>query len=95
MWFLYLTSVIPLPVFSIPLWFFTVNRKSQFASKCKALINYQFNIMLFAFISILLIPLLVGVILLLLLLFVHLKFILSSFSKNASLRLPFSLTFIK
>ncbi|MCL6493910.1 MAG: hypothetical protein K6T54_03920 [Ignavibacterium sp.] len=95
MWFLYLTSIIPLPVFSIPFWFFTANRKPQFAANCKALINYQFNIMLFVFISILLIPLFVGVILILLLLFFHLKFILSSFNKNNSLRLPFSFTFIK
>lgn len=47
MWFLYLTSIIPLPIFSIPFRFFTANRNPQFAAKCKTLINYQLNLLLF------------------------------------------------
>ncbi|WP_337866764.1 DUF4870 domain-containing protein [Ignavibacterium sp.] len=94
MWFVYLTSIIPLPIFSIPFWFFTANRKPQFAAKCKTLINYQFNLLLFLFVSILLIPLLIGVILILLLSFFHLKFILSALKKNSQ-QLPLSFTFIK
>ncbi|MEJ5261617.1 MAG: DUF4870 domain-containing protein [Ignavibacterium sp.] len=95
MWFLYLTSIIPIPIFSIPFWFFTANRNQQFAAKCKALINYQLNLLLFLFLSILLIPFMIGVILILLLAFFHLKFILSSLKRKNSQQFPLSFTFIK
>ncbi|MFN3872546.1 MAG: DUF4870 domain-containing protein [Ignavibacterium sp.] len=95
MWFLYLTSIIPVPVLSILLWLFTPKNKNQFATKCKALINYQFNIMLYLFASVLMIPLLIGAIFLLILIIFHLRFTVSSLKRNASSFLPFSFTFVK
>ncbi|BDQ03251.1 DUF4870 domain-containing protein [Ignavibacterium sp.] len=95
MWFLYLTSIIPLPVFSIPIWLFTPKSKTQFATKNKTLINYQLNILLYFFISVLMIPLLIGTIFIVLLTIFHLRFIFSSLKGNATIRLPFSFTFVK
>ncbi|MEP0862391.1 MAG: DUF4870 domain-containing protein [Ignavibacterium sp.] len=95
MWFLYLTSIIPLPVFSIPIWLFTPKSKTHFATKCKKLINYQLNILLYFFISVLMIPLLIGTIFIVLLTIFHLRFIFSSLKRNATIRLPFSFTFVK
>ncbi|WP_041294199.1 DUF4870 domain-containing protein [Ignavibacterium album] len=95
MWFLYLTSIIPFPVFSIPFWLFTPKSKTQFASKCKALINYQLNILIYFFISVLLIPLLIGAIFIIVLIIFHLRFIISSIKRISSASLPFSFTFIK
>ncbi|WP_290663939.1 DUF4870 domain-containing protein [Ignavibacterium sp.] len=94
MWLLYLTSIIPVPVLSIPVWLFTPKSKTQFSANCKALINYQLNILFYLFLSVLLIPLLIGVILVIALLTYHLRFIFNSLKSNSTGSLPFSFTFI-
>ncbi|WP_369685764.1 DUF4870 domain-containing protein [Ignavibacterium album] len=94
MWFLYITSIIPVPILSIPFWLFTPKSKTQFANKCKALINYQFNILLYLSVSVLLVPLLIGAVLLIVLLIFHLRFILNSLSGKSNTFIPLSFTFI-
>lgn len=94
--FLHITALLPIPVFTLPVWFFTLNKKPQIAFIAAKIFNFQISMILYLFVGVLLIPLYIGFALILFIIFYYVIFIIKNI-KNASsdnVVYPYSIKFL-
>lgn len=94
--FLHITAIIPIPVFTLPVWFFTLNKNPQIAFIAAKIFNFQLSLVAYLFVGILLIPLYIGFALIVFLIFYYIIFIIKNI-KNATkgnLVYPYSIKFL-
>lgn len=94
--FLHITAIIPIPLFTLPVWFFTMNKKPQIAFIAAKIFNFQVSLVLYLFVGVLLIPLYIGFALIIFLIFYYIIFIIKNV-KNASsgsVVYPYSINFL-
>jgi len=94
--FLHITAIIPIPVFTLPVWFFTLNKKPQIAFIAAKIINFQLSLIIYLVAGVLLIPLYIGFFLIAFLIFYYIIFIIKNI-KNAvrgDLVYPYSIKFL-
>jgi uncharacterized Tic20 family protein len=94
--FLHITALIPIPVFTLPVWFFTLNKKPQIAFLAAKIFNFQLSLLLYLFVGVLLIPLYVGFALIVFLAVYYIIFIIKNIKNAASGNLvyPYSVKFL-
>lgn len=94
--FLHITAIIPIPLFTLPVWFFTLNKKPQIAFIAAKIFNFQVSLVLYLFVGVLLTPLYIGFVLIIFLVFYYIIFIIKNVknASNGNLVYPYSIKFL-
>lgn len=94
--FLHITAIIPIPVFTLPVWFFRLNKKPQTAFIAAKIFNFQVSLILYLLVGVLLMPLYIGFALILFLIFYYVIFIIKNIKNAASgsIVYPYSIKFL-
>ncbi|MCJ7552587.1 MAG: DUF4870 domain-containing protein [Ignavibacteriaceae bacterium] len=93
--FLHIMALIPIPVFSLPVWFFTINKKPKLAFISAKVMNFQLSLLVYLFTSTLLLPLFIGFVLIVFVATYYIVFILKNMVKASSGNIvyPYSISF--
>jgi len=94
--FLHITALIPIPVFTLPVWFITLNKSPQIAFIAAKIFNFQLSLVIYLFAGVLLIPIYIGFGLILFLIFYYIIFIIKNIKNvtKGNLVYPYSIKFL-
>ncbi|MFO7526687.1 MAG: DUF4870 domain-containing protein [Ignavibacteriaceae bacterium] len=94
--FLHISALIPIPLFTLPVWFFTLNKKPQIAFIAAKIFNFQLSLITYLIAGVMLIPLYIGFALIIFLILYYTIFIIKNIKKAAAGNLvyPYSIKFL-